>query len=183
MVRLPWSEKQRYRLNSSASNVSSGFDHDHDLDLWIFKVKCDLDLRPQTWPRPWIFMVKFWNNCLSEWEGRLTLNKVGGSRSFMTMTVTICWPRSGVRIYQIVTGVTSVVGVPSTHLVWSKDIFEKTWNSMMRWKIVFLFFVFCFRFIFWLHMISHQNEMIHYIWVGMMNYMCAKRKEILLSSL
>ena len=37
------------------------------------------------------------------------------SRSYMILT--IWWPRSGVRIYQIVTGVTSVVGVPSTHLV------------------------------------------------------------------
>ena len=42
----------------------------------------------------------------------------GGSMSFMTMTMTIWWPRSGVWIYQIVTGVTSVVSVPSTHLVW-----------------------------------------------------------------
>ena len=33
------------------------------------------------------------------------------------MTMTIWWPRSGVWIYQIVTGMTSVVGVPSTHLV------------------------------------------------------------------
>ena len=62
-------------------------------------------------------MVKFWNSCISGWEGRLTLNKGGGSRSFMTMTVTIWWPRSGVRIYHIVTRVTSDVGVPSTRLV------------------------------------------------------------------
>ena len=69
-----------------------------------------------TWPWPWIFMVKFWNSCFWEREGRLTLNKGGGGRSFMTMT--IWWPRSGVWIYQIVTGVTSIVGVPSTHLVY-----------------------------------------------------------------
>ena len=37
------------------------------------------------------------------------------SRSYVILT--IWWSRSGVRIYQIVTGVTSVVGVPSTHLV------------------------------------------------------------------
>ena len=41
----------------------------------------------------------------------------GGSRSLMTMTVTILWPRSGVWIYQIVTGVTSVVGMLLTYLV------------------------------------------------------------------
>ena len=33
------------------------------------------------------------------------------------VTLTFWWPRSGVRIYQIVTGVSSDVGVPSTHLV------------------------------------------------------------------
>ena len=80
----------------------------------MLKVKCDLDLWPHTGPWPWIFMAKFWNSCVSEWEGRLTLHEGGGSRSSMTMAVTIWWPRSGVWIYQIVT---SVVGVPSTHLV------------------------------------------------------------------
>ena len=114
MVRLPRNEKQTYRL-LQASNVTNGFDLDHNLDLWILKVKRDLDLWPHTWSWPWIFMVKFWNSCISGWEDRLTLHKGGGSRSFMTMT--IWWPRSGVWIYQIVTGVTSVVGVPSTHLV------------------------------------------------------------------
>ena len=64
-------------------------------------------------------MVKFWNSCISKWEGRLTLHKWGVCRSFMTMTMTIWWPRSGVWIYQRVTGVTSVVGVLSTHLVTS----------------------------------------------------------------
>ena len=105
----------------------NGFDLDHNLDLWIYKVKRDLDLCPHTWPWPWIFMVKFWNSCISEWEGRLTLHKGGGSRSFMTMT--IWWPRSGVWIYQIVTRVTSVVGVPSTHLVLNMTVKNKfEWN-------------------------------------------------------
>ena len=93
--------------------MTNWFELDHNLDLWILKVKCDLVLWPHRWPWPWIFMVKFWNSCISEWEGWLTLHKGGGSRSFMT----IWWPRSGVWIYQVVTGVTSVVGVPSTHLV------------------------------------------------------------------
>ena len=68
-----------------ASNVTNGF----QLDLWILKVKCDLELWPHTWPWPWIFMVKFWNSCISKWEGRLTLHKGGGSGSFMTMIMTI----------------------------------------------------------------------------------------------
>ena len=113
LIATQW--KANISTELQASNVTNGFDLDHNLDLWILKVKRDLDLWPHTWPWPWIFMVKFWNSCISEWEGRLTLYKGGGSRSFMTMT--IWWPRSGVWIYQIVTRVTSVVNVPSTHLV------------------------------------------------------------------
>ena len=105
--------KANISIELQASNVTNGFELDHNLDLWILKVKCDLVLWPRRWPWPWIFMVKFWKSCTSEWGGWLTLHKGGGSRSFMT----IWWPRSGVWIYQVVTGVTSVVGVPSTHLV------------------------------------------------------------------
>ena len=81
--------KANILIELQASNVTNGFDLGSDLDLWIFKVKCDLDLWPYAvrWPR--IFMVKFWNSCISEWEGRLTLNKGVGSRSFMTMIMTI----------------------------------------------------------------------------------------------
>ena len=118
--------KASISIELKASNVTSGF----ELDLWILKVKLDHDLLPHTWPWPWIFMVKFWNNCISEWEGRLTLHKGGGSRSFMTMIMTIWWPRSGVWIYQIVTGVTSVVGVPSTHLVSFADVGILTIRSL-----------------------------------------------------
>ena len=74
-------------------------------------------------------MVKFWNSRIPEWEGRLTLPKGGGSRSFMTMTKTIWWPRSGMWIYQIVTGVTSVVGVPSTHLVLCRNCVFSGWYN------------------------------------------------------
>ena len=117
--------KANISIELQASNVTNGFELDHNRDLWILKVKRDLDLWPHTWPWPWIFMVKFWNSCISEWEGRLTFHKGGGSRSFMTMIMTIWWPSSGVWIYQIVTGVTSVVGVPSTHLV----TFEMLWGK------------------------------------------------------
>ena len=103
-------------IEPQASNVTNGFDLDHNLDLWMLKVKRDLDIWLHTWPWPWIFMVKFWSSCIPKCEGRLILHKGVGSRSFMTMTMTIWWPRSGVWIYQIVTGLTSVVGVPSTHL-------------------------------------------------------------------
>ena len=59
-----------------------------------------LNTRPQMWP---IGLT-------------LAMTLISGfSRS--NKILTIWWPRSGVRIYQIVTGVTSDVGVPSTHLV------------------------------------------------------------------
>ena len=117
--------KANISIELQASNVTNGFELDHYLDLWILKVKCDLVLWPRRWPWPWFFMVKFWKSCISEWEGWLTLHKGGGSRSFMT----IWWPRSGVWIYQVVTGVTSVVGVPSTHLVltWFVHFFGEFW--------------------------------------------------------
>ena len=129
-------------IELQASNVTNGFELDHNLDLWILKVKCDLDLWPHRWPWPWIFMVKFWNSCISEWVGWLTLLKGGGSRSFMTMIMTIWWPRSGVWIYQVLTGVTSVVGVPSTHLVWNaigvfvtEKLLQLWWNAATHaWK-------------------------------------------------
>ena len=113
---------------------------------WTQGLKCDHQVWP--WPWPWIFKVKygisyisaksgpiatkqktkFWNSCISQCDGGLTLHKGGGNRSFMTMTMTILWPRSGVWIYQIVTGVTSVVGVPSTHLVtFSTSVFFIMW--------------------------------------------------------
>ena len=123
-------QKAIISIELQASDVTNGFELDHNLDLWILKVKCDLDLWPHRWSWPWIFMVKlFWNSCISEWEGWLTLHKGGGSRSFMTMVMTIWWPRSSVWIYQVVTGVTSVVGMPSTHLVriWKyKNFFNTT---------------------------------------------------------
>ena len=132
-----WSDCHERKANISielqASNVTNGFDLDHNLDLWNLKVKSDLDLWPHTWPWPWIFMVKFWNSCILEWESRLTLHKGCGSRSFMTMTVTIWWLRSGVWIYQIVTGVTSVVGMPSTHLVVSDNSLSPDHCQAILW--------------------------------------------------
>ena len=189
MVRLPRNEKQTYRLNSKASNVTIRFDLGHDIDrgfsrsnmelaisqpkvvrlprnekqtyrlnsrpqMWpmgltltiiltfeIWRSNVDLDLWPHTWPWPWIFMVKFWNRCISELEGWLTLHKGCSSRSFMIMTVTIWWLRSGVWIYQIANGVTSVVGVPSTHLV--ARVFL---NKALR---RFLCLIYCMSFNWW----------------------------------
>ena len=70
--------KANISIELKASYVTIRFDLGNDLDLWIFKVKCDLDLWPYAWCWPRIFMVKFWNSCISGWEGRLTLIKGEG---------------------------------------------------------------------------------------------------------
>ena len=161
MVRLPRNERQIYILNSKAQMWPPGLTLAMTLTLnfqgqiwnllylsqkwsdchetiskhidWPPGLTNGFDLWPCTWPWPLIFMAKFWNSCISECEGRLTLHKGGGSRSFMTMTLTIWWPRSGVWIYQIVTGVTSVVGVPSTHLVLVTDGWGISCKIALRW--------------------------------------------------
>ena len=151
--------KANISIEFQASNVTNGFDLDHDLDLWIFKVKRDLDLWPHTWPWSWIFMVKFWYSCISEWEGWLTLHKGGGSRSFMTMTMTIWWPRSGVWIYQIVNGVTSVVGVPSTHLVCAELVRIEMTRCLIK-EMLFISTTYMGRLIDW-YFISTKCTYIH----------------------
>ena len=122
MVRLPRNEKQIYRLNSRPQMWPMGLTLTITLTFEFWRSNVTLTFDHTQWPRPWIFMVKFWYSCISEWEGRLTLHKGGGIRSFMTMTKTIWWPRSGVWIYLMVTGVTSVVGVPSAHLVYQSRL-------------------------------------------------------------
>ena len=136
VVRLPRNEKQTFRLTFRAEMWPMGLTLTITLtfEFWRSNVTLTFD---RAWSWPWIFMVKFWNSCISDWEGRLILHKRGGSRSFMTMT--IWWPRSGVWIYHIVTGMTSVVGVPSTHLV----VFIETWKFniclwILPWPWIFL---------------------------------------------
>ena len=111
MVRLPRNEKQTYWLNSRTqmwpmgltltitltfefwrSNVALTLDHTHDLDHGC------------SWSN---FEIAVSQNGRVDWH-------CTKGRSFMTMTMTIWWQRSGVWIYQILT---SVIGVPSTHLV------------------------------------------------------------------
>ena len=130
VVRLPRNEKQTYWLNFRPqmwpigltltitltfeffrSNMTFTFDHTQDLD------------HGSSWSN---FEI-----CISEWEGRLTFYKGGGSRSFMTMT--IWWPRSGVWIYQIVTGGTLVVAVPSTNLVVSIECVDFDIKHLVDW--------------------------------------------------
>ena len=97
----------------------------------IFKVKCNLHFRPQAWPWPWISMVKFEIAVFQEWEGRLTSKKYDESQSFKTIAMTFSWPMWGVKIYRIVTGVTSDVGVLSIHLVYSHLVASTTLHAWL----------------------------------------------------
>ena len=94
VIRLPRNEKQTTRLNPRPQMWPMGLTFTITLtfEFWRSNVTLTFD---HTIPWPWFFMVKFWNSCISEWEGRLTLHKKGGSRSFMTMTMKIWWPSSG----------------------------------------------------------------------------------------
>ena len=101
-----------HEMKSKHIDWTLGFKCDHQVWPWpwpwpwIFKVKFDLDLWSHTWPWPWIAVSQ---------NGRADWHWTKGWE--LAMTMTIWWPRSGVRIYQIVTGVTSDVGVLSTRLV------------------------------------------------------------------
>ena len=83
------------------SNVTLTFDHTHDLDHGF------------SWSN---FEIAVSQNGKADWHCTKGV-AVGHSWPW---SLTIWWPKSGAWIYQIVNGVTSVVGVPSTHLVVSE---------------------------------------------------------------
>ena len=127
---------------------------------WCQGLKCDHRVWPRPWPWPWMFKVKYVVCYISTKSGPIATKRKAkfwlNSRPQMwpmglTLTITltfefsrsngistIWWPRSGVRIYQIGTGVTSDVGVPSTHLVifwlWSVD-FTNFGATLTQWNI------------------------------------------------
>ena len=97
LVRLMWTERKwinRYLTDYMA--LSFGDVHDLDPEFAMSK-----------------FEIAFLRN------GRAERHKYERDVSlpFMTMTLTCVWPRSGGCMYQIVSGVTLDVGVPSTYLV------------------------------------------------------------------
>ena len=123
------------------------FDLTHDLDLWCFNVKFRnscisgiVGLIDVKWKRG--ELIWYWANCMTlpfdhthdldlgfeisrsesrialseDWDGRLTWNeKMWVIHSWPWYW--LVWPWWGGRMYRIVTGVTSDVGVPSTYLV------------------------------------------------------------------
>ena len=113
MVQLLGNEKQTHRLNSRPQ-------------MWPSDLTLTLNFQGQIWNL--LYLNQKWSNCHETTSKHINLNSgshmwpVGltfamtlifeFSRSYVILT--IWWPRSGVRIYQIVTGVTSDVGVPLT---------------------------------------------------------------------
>ena len=133
-VRSPRNEKQTYRLNPGTQMWPS------DLTLAI---TLTLNFQSQIWNL--IYLNEKWSDCY-ETKSKISIelqasNVTNGfdlefSRS--NVILTIWWPRSGVRIYQIGTGVTSDVGVPSTHLVrfWSRSVhFTNFGGILTQWNI------------------------------------------------
>ena len=129
---------------------------------WTQGLKCDYGVWPWPWPWPWIFKVKYGICSISVKNGLIaTKRKANISIELKASNVTIGYDlghdldlefsrsntefaisqskvirRSGVRIYKIMTGVTSDVGVLWTRLVlthWGRDkmatIFQMTYSK------------------------------------------------------
>ena len=120
MVRLPRNEKQTHRLNSRPQVWPS------DLTL---AMTLTLNFQGQLWNL--LYLKQKWSDCHETKSKHISLNfrpQMWPMSLTLAMTLifefsrsnvilTIWWPRSGVRIYQIMTGLTSDVGIPSTRLV------------------------------------------------------------------
>ena len=87
----------------------------------------DLALWPHPWPWPWSFKVRVWNifflrNGVADWHETKRIWVIHSWPWYR-----LVWPWCGGRMYQIVTGVTSDVGVPSAYLVeiWLRTKFAR----------------------------------------------------------
>ena len=74
VVRLPRNEKQTYQLNSRPQMWPMGLTLTITLtfEFWRSDMTLTFD---HTWSWPWIFMVKFWNSSISQWDSWFTLHK------------------------------------------------------------------------------------------------------------
>ena len=90
---------------------------------WTLSHKCDHRIWPWPWPWLWIFEVKFGICYISAKDGLIAIKLKVPLLDELKASMTIKFDfghdleKWGVTIYQIVTGVTSDVGMPSTHLV------------------------------------------------------------------
>ena len=96
------------------------FDLDHDLDLEFSRSNMEYAIsQPKMVRLPRNEKQTYQLNFRPQiWSMGLTLAMtLTFEFSWSNVTFTIWWPRSAVRIYQIMNEVTSAVSVPSTHLV------------------------------------------------------------------
>ena len=107
-------------IDFKASNVTIGFDLGYDFDLEFSKSNMEFAISqskvvrlPRNEKRTYRLNTRPQMSPMGLTLAMTLIFKFSRSN----MTLAIWWPRSGVRIYQIVTGVTSDVGVPLTHLV------------------------------------------------------------------
>ena len=88
--------------------------------MWVYKMLgqlYDLSLWLHPWPWPWSFRVRVWNSFISGMGADLQWPK----RMWVIHSwpwYWLVWPWWGRRMYRVMTGVTSDVGMPSTYLVW-----------------------------------------------------------------
>ena len=87
--------------------------------VWPWQWPWSLNSQGQMWPRPLTIHTHGDDQEFSWSNFEIAVSQDGRADWHWTKRVamTIWWPRSGVRIYHIVTGVTSYVGVPLTRLV------------------------------------------------------------------
>ena len=78
---------------------------------WILGIKCNHWVWPWPWPRPWIFKVRLWNSHISGIGGPIDIEQKGAINDHDLLLTKM-------RCKDLVTEVTSDVGVPSTHLQW-----------------------------------------------------------------
>ena len=110
------------------SFLSRSGDMGHDLYLEFSRSNMEFVLsQPKLVRLPQNEKQTYWLNSRPQmWPMALTLaTTLTFEFSRSNVILTIWWPRSGGRIYQIVTGVTSDVGVPSTYLVYKCNFIKK----------------------------------------------------------
>ena len=112
--------KANISIELYASNLTIRFDLGHDIDLEFSRSKLEFVIpQPKSGPiatkRKANISIKLQaSNATHGFDLSHDID-IWFSRS--NVTLTNWWPRPGIRIYQIATGVTSDVGMPSTHLV------------------------------------------------------------------
>ena len=108
---------------------------------WILGRLYDLALWPHPWPWPWSLKVRVWNSFILG-IGRPIGNEWKGCESSIHDHDIDLWDHGGVggcpwwggRMYLIVTGVTSNIGVPSTYLVYMYFHFSFA-NNQVRYGL------------------------------------------------